>query len=161
MADITNLDIQKVLKSGGYYDGDLDGLAGPKTSAAVVEFQKAKGLPETGKVDPKTLAALFPKAETKPRTIVASLQDYILNYLNSKIVWAAGLLAAAVIGWVSTRFGIQVPPDVEQWITSGIVTVGTLIIAVLRGQGKDTPRVTSIQPAIVKRPAETVGVEKK
>lgn len=161
MADIQNVDIQKVLKDAGYYTGDLDGLAGPKTSAAVVEFQKAKGLPETGKVDPRTLAALFPKAATKPKTIVASLQDYVLNYVNSKIVWAAGLLAATAIGWVSTRFGIQVPPDVETWITSGIVTLGTLIIAVLRGQGRDTPRLTSIQPAIIRRPSETVGVEKK
>ncbi len=161
MADITNLDIQTVLKEKGLYTGDLDGLAGPKTAAAVVEFQKSKGLPETGKVDPKTLAALFPKAETKPRTIVASLQDYVLNYAQSKIVWVAGVLVAAAVTWINTKFGIQVPPDLENWITGGIVTVGGLIIAVLRGQGRDTPRVTSVQPAVVRKPEETVGVETK
>lgn len=161
MADIQNIDIQKVLKDQGYYTGDLDGLAGPKTSAAVVEFQKAKGLPETGKVDPRTLSAMFPKAATKPKTIVASLQDYVLNYAQSKIVWVAGVLVAAAVTWINTKFGIQVPPDLENWITGGIVTVGGLIIAVLRGQGRDTPRVTSVQPAVIRSPAETVGVEKK
>jgi peptidoglycan hydrolase-like protein with peptidoglycan-binding domain len=161
MADITNVDIQRLLQTLGYYKGDLDGLAGPQTSAAVVEFQKAKGLPETGKVDPKTLSAMFPKAEKKASGIQATITDWILNYAQSRIVWAAGLLAATALTWINTKFGFQVPPDIENWVTGGLVSLFTLVIAVLRGQGKDTPRVSSVQPAVVQRPAETVGVEKK
>jgi hypothetical protein len=54
-----------------------------------------------------------------------------------------------------------VPPDLTNWVTTGLVTLGGVLIAVIRGQGKDTPRIASVQPAIVKRPAETVGVETK
>jgi peptidoglycan hydrolase-like protein with peptidoglycan-binding domain len=157
---VTVLDVQTVLKRLGHYTGDLDGLSGPKTAAAVVEFQKSKGLTETGKVDPKTMSAMFPKEDTKPKGISATLQDWVLNYAQSKIVWVAGALVAAVVAWVNTKFGISLPPDVVNWVTTGLVTVGGLIIAVLRGQGRDTPRVTSIQPAVVRHPSETVGVEK-
>jgi hypothetical protein len=49
--------LQKALNANG---ADLtgDGEFGPKTQAAVKAFQKAKGLPVTGKGDPATRAAL-------------------------------------------------------------------------------------------------------
>ena len=37
-----------------------DGKMGPKTKSALMDFQKAKGLKVTGKVDKETLAALKP-----------------------------------------------------------------------------------------------------
>lgn len=157
----TNADIQQKLKDLKFYAGDVDGLAGKLTAEAVVAFQKSKGLPETGKVDPVTLAALFPSAVSRPKTIVATFRDYLLNYAQSKIVWAAGVLVAAIVAWVQTKFGFSVPPDVVNWVTTGLVTVGGLLIAVLRGQGKDTPRIADVQPAVVKQPDVTVGVEKK
>ena len=36
----------------------VDGVAGKKTTAAVAAYQKSKGMKATGKVDPKTAAAL-------------------------------------------------------------------------------------------------------
>lgn len=53
-----NKDIQRALKSAGFYTGAIDGKIGPRTKKAVIDFQKANGLKVDGKVGPKTLAAL-------------------------------------------------------------------------------------------------------
>lgn len=45
---------QAKLKQRGYDIGDVDGKFGPQTHAAVVKFQKAKGLRVTGKIDQAT-----------------------------------------------------------------------------------------------------------
>jgi len=50
--------LQKALASLGYSPGKVDGVYGPSTKQAVVEFQKASGLTADGVVGPKTLAAL-------------------------------------------------------------------------------------------------------
>ncbi len=50
--------IQKKLKNWGYYSGDIDGVYGSKTKAAVIYFQKKNGLTADGVAGPKTLAAL-------------------------------------------------------------------------------------------------------
>ncbi|MGE5197108.1 MAG: peptidoglycan-binding domain-containing protein [Deltaproteobacteria bacterium] len=50
----TVMDIQTALKNAGYYAGNVDGKLGPKTKAAIEEFQKASGLTVDGKVGPKT-----------------------------------------------------------------------------------------------------------
>jgi hypothetical protein len=53
-----NKQIQAALKNAGFYTGAIDGIVGPKTKAAIEEFQKAKGLKADGKVGPKTWAEL-------------------------------------------------------------------------------------------------------
>lgn len=50
--------LQTVLKTLGYYTKTVDGDFGSFTYAAVVSFQKAKGLEADGKVGPATAAAL-------------------------------------------------------------------------------------------------------
>ncbi len=50
--------IQKKLKSWGYYKGEVDGIYGSKTKAAVIYFQKKNGLTADGVAGPKTLAAM-------------------------------------------------------------------------------------------------------
>ena len=46
--------IQKALQRAGYFKGNPTGFFGKRTQAAVRNFQKAKGLPVTGTVGPKT-----------------------------------------------------------------------------------------------------------
>jgi His-Xaa-Ser repeat protein HxsA len=50
--------VQTKLKEQGQDPGPADGIMGPKTQAALKEFQKDKGLKETGQLDPQTLSAL-------------------------------------------------------------------------------------------------------
>ena len=52
------VEIQTALQNAGYYSGVIDGKIGPKTMAAIEEFQKANGLTADGKVGPKTWALL-------------------------------------------------------------------------------------------------------
>lgn len=42
----------------------VDGVAGPRTRAALMKFQQQNGLPATGQVDDATLAALAPQPFT-------------------------------------------------------------------------------------------------
>ena len=50
--------LQKRLNELGYSCGDVDGIFGPATKAAVVKFQKAKGLSPDGQCGKKTWAKL-------------------------------------------------------------------------------------------------------
>ena len=51
-------EIQRRLKSWGYYTGDVDGIFGSRTEKAVRWFQSKNGLTVDGKVGQQTLAAL-------------------------------------------------------------------------------------------------------
>ena len=53
-----NKDIQTALKAAGLYTGSIDGKIGPKTKAAIMAFQKSKGLKVDGKVGPQTWAEM-------------------------------------------------------------------------------------------------------
>lgn len=45
---MTKKDIQKALQNAGYYDGTVDGKIGPKTKAALMDFQRDAGLKVDG-----------------------------------------------------------------------------------------------------------------
>jgi peptidoglycan hydrolase-like protein with peptidoglycan-binding domain len=50
--------VQTKLKEQGQDPGPADGVMGPKTQAALKEFQKGKGLKESGQLDQQTMSAL-------------------------------------------------------------------------------------------------------
>src|SRR6266700_4044127 len=50
--------VQTVLQQQGYYQGEVDGLLGPQTRAALADYQRANGLAETASVDQPTLESL-------------------------------------------------------------------------------------------------------
>lgn len=45
---------QKKLKKAGYYNGPVDGIAGPQTRDAIIEYQRKEGLTVTGRLDSDT-----------------------------------------------------------------------------------------------------------
>ncbi len=47
-------EVQKALKGAGLYEGKIDGRIGPKTKAAVVEFQRKHNLKADGVIGQKT-----------------------------------------------------------------------------------------------------------
>ena len=50
--------VQQRLARDGYYRGQIDGVLGPETRAAIAEYQRNYGLRVTGAVTPETLQAL-------------------------------------------------------------------------------------------------------
>ncbi len=59
---------QQVLASLGFYTGPIDGIAGPRTKAAIKAAQKDYGMEATGKSDDKLIEKLqaeFVKAKTR------------------------------------------------------------------------------------------------
>lgn len=147
-------EIQARLKSLGLYEGEVDGLAGKITSEAVVAFQQSKGLDANGKVDPATLAALFPSAVVGgSTTIKGKLIDYVVNFATSKINAAAAVLVGFLATWVYTKFGLQLSPEIKDAITVLIASAGGGLILVLR-TFFNSPHMTNKQPAVVKQPAE-------
>ena len=50
--------VQSALQEEGYYEGDVDGILGPQTRAALAEYQQDNGLEPTAAVDEPTLESL-------------------------------------------------------------------------------------------------------
>ncbi|MEQ8978519.1 MAG: peptidoglycan-binding protein, partial [Deltaproteobacteria bacterium] len=62
---------QSALAAAGYAVGPIDGIAGPKTEAAVRSFQRANGLKATGLIDGPTAKALSAPAQTPTPASIA------------------------------------------------------------------------------------------
>lgn len=58
MADEKVKAAQQALKDKGHDPGSIDGKMGPKTQAAIRDFQKAQGMEATGHLDAKTMQSL-------------------------------------------------------------------------------------------------------
>jgi len=74
--------LQTDLKTIGLYTGDIDGMYGPATVAAVSTLQKNAGLPETGFLDPasqKALAIELAKASKQESLQVAAIQGALTS----------------------------------------------------------------------------------
>jgi len=59
---------QQALKSEGHDPGPIDGVMGPRTTAAVRAYQKAAGLQETGQLDQATMNRLGARGSASPGT---------------------------------------------------------------------------------------------
>jgi hypothetical protein len=57
-------DAQIALRDAGFEPGRIDGVMGPKTQAALREFQASYGLPQTGRLDSTTQERLLAEAPT-------------------------------------------------------------------------------------------------
>jgi hypothetical protein len=55
-------DAQLALRDAGFDPGRIDGVMGPRTQAALREFQMSYGLPQTGRLDATTQERLLAEA---------------------------------------------------------------------------------------------------
>ena len=56
--------VQQALKDKGHDPGEVDGAMGPKTEAALRDYQQKEGLKATGQADAETMAKLIAAAST-------------------------------------------------------------------------------------------------
>lgn len=78
-------EVQKRLKKWGYYTGNVDGINGPKTIAAVKKFQKKYGLTPDGIVGPLTAAKMGISVSSSTSSSNYNSND---RYLLAKVIYA-------------------------------------------------------------------------
>lgn len=78
-------EVQKRLKKWGYYTGNVDGINGPKTIAAVKKFQKKYGLTQDGVVGPLTAAKMGISVSKSTSSSNYNSND---RYLLAKVIYA-------------------------------------------------------------------------
>ena len=88
--------LQQSLADAGRYHGEVDGVYGPETVAAVEALQKENGLPVTGSVDKATAAAL--QAELAAKGGVAAQQKLTTTAALQQTLKLAGFWDGPVDG---------------------------------------------------------------
>ena len=73
-ATATTYRVQRDLKALGLFDGQVDGIAGEQTQAALRAFQTQQGIGADGEFGPGTDAAMYPLL-MKDKAYVEGLQD--------------------------------------------------------------------------------------
>ncbi len=77
---------QYMLQDLDFYQGNVDGIHGPKTSAAVQSFQEEKGLPATGAVQEDTWTALV-KAYLESGLPTLPVDRFLTNCPGEPLRW--------------------------------------------------------------------------
>jgi uncharacterized surface protein with fasciclin (FAS1) repeats len=144
--------LQTDLQTAGYYRGNVDGIYGDQTIAAVEQLQTDAGLPVTGLMDPPTQAALAEILGQQQSAQVGSLQGILTatGYYSGPIdgVWSDELEDALM----EAQEDLGVP-------ATGIVDAATLAAfrAALEEAGAEPPPPTTAPtPPPTSAPGTTV-----
>jgi peptidoglycan hydrolase-like protein with peptidoglycan-binding domain len=172
--------LQTALRDAGFFDGEIDGIYGPETVAAVERLQQASGLPVTGLVDRATAAALDAAVQeatgasaassaTRNAAIQGALR--VLGYWDGPIdgVWSAELSAA--ISDLQADLGVEVTGGVDAATLTALEAAIEEVeglpaqieqleaeVAQLQAQLAGSPTATPA-PSVVGRPADEVTSE--
>jgi peptidoglycan hydrolase-like protein with peptidoglycan-binding domain len=150
--------LQTQLQQISYYAGEIDGIYGPETVAAVKQLQKDSGLRETGYVDQATAKALDAKlaevgqqAASAEATQTASVQTVLTltGFWTGPVdgVWTDELTAA--LQAFQTKLGV--PPTGE--VDAATLAAFQVALAAVTDLATAT---TTLVPEVTQPPAETV-----
>ncbi|MDD4334664.1 MAG: peptidoglycan-binding protein [Desulfotomaculaceae bacterium] len=112
------LNLQKKLKSLGYYLDSLDGIFGSGTLVAVIDFQATNGLTADGVAGPQTLQTLQNLPITANRGTSADRKSQMIasfarQFLGTPYVWGGnspeGFDCSGFTSYIYNHFGIQIP----------------------------------------------------
>ncbi|TCT34659.1 TIGR02594 family protein [Martelella mediterranea] len=80
----STLAVQEELAARGFDPGPRDGVRGPKTIAAIRDFQKSHGLQVDGIVGPETSSALFRPALPEETNLWADILSFIAGLIGAE-----------------------------------------------------------------------------
>jgi peptidoglycan hydrolase-like protein with peptidoglycan-binding domain len=138
-ADITIQQAQKILKQKGYYSGEINGVNGPQTEAAIGAFQKDQGLKITGALDENTTkqltggVGLAPSGDLTVRQAQKSLKDK--GYYSGEITGVNGPETEAAIGAFQKDQGLKITGTLDGK-TSKLLHPGPETENTIKGVGK-------------------------
>lgn len=143
------LALQQDLADAGYYEGEVDGVYGPETVAAVQALQKANGLPQTGTMDKATEAAL--RAELEASGAAAAQEEVASTAALQQTLKLAGYWDGPVDGvWTDeltealkefqTDLGVEPTGEVDA------ATIAAFEQALAEAQATPTPSASSDAP---------------
>ncbi len=119
--------IQQELADVGCYTGEVDGIIGAKTDAAILEFQKYAGLTADGELGPATEAALK-EAVAKGEKVCSSDTTTTISGSTTTTPSGAPCTATAILEGI----GGDPSTTISSYVCSGGYAAGTL------GGGGDT-----------------------
>lgn len=125
---------QTLLKKAGFDPGLIDGYGGRLTQAAVLAFQKARNLPQSGQLDLATRATLDP-----PRT-------YSLNPIE--------------IAFIETALDAIIPPSpAKEFLMFNFPSIVKFVIGLLPGLPDDVNKIRTAIGELVTDANDKNGIE--
>ena len=108
--------LQVVLKSYGYYEGKIDGIFGNISKNALISLQKSNNLDSDGKIGPQTCSLLLNKKNIVKKNRTINISNEITNPDNSysQEIYDAQIILKDLGLYLSTIDGINGPATKKQ-----------------------------------------------
>jgi len=137
-------EVQRQLMRRGLYQGTDDGVMGPQTAAAILFFQEAEDLPQTGEVSPELLAALQARPAASAEGELASVEAVSPQVVAVPAMRPREDVSAAAEDPVAAAIrasekaagsapGASARPVPAREVASGIPAASDLVIQIQRG----------------------------
>ena len=151
--------LQVALRALGLYHGDIDGLAGPQTAAAVRAAQKRAHLPVTGIADKRTRWSLGPLGRPLfgSRVMRAGIFGYDVSVLQF-LLTRHGVYNGPLDGYLSTSTAAALRRYQRQvkLTSDGVVGPRTVASLVLVGHVPVRPQRVSLSRIYVVKPGDSL-----
>ena len=123
-AHIGSKKLQLILNTVGYNVGNIDGVIGANTKAALKRFQQDNNLAATGEVDSNTSNALRNAFRNQAQTLTPIALQLILNESGFNAGTVDGVLGQKTIGALrdfQTKFGLNATGSLDADTTAALI----------------------------------------
>ena len=128
------LTVQRKLKAKGFNPGPLDGLYGPKTAAAIRNFQQANNLPVTGVLTYDLLSRLTAPAPASPNPAAYPSRPVQTSVPQSPTKVGSGAVPYYPTQPQIVQVPVQSKDGLPQWAIPAMAAGGGLLLLVMMQQ---------------------------